>query len=314
MLRIFLLYILFYFMTFNITAQDITFSQFYKNPIYLNPALTALQSCGRLYTNYRQTSFGPLDSKAMSIAFDIPFISTNSGLGGMLQVHEEGLMRTGIFAVQFSKKVSIYKDIFITMGMEAGGIYRDYNLAKMVLPSDVQSYSTAQNTNAPPSLIFDMAAGAGLNYKVHYAGFSVRHITEPAAKSIFVNSQLYRKYTAHYAARLSYNLPGQVSGYIAPQIIFDKQKGNNHLTYGVYGFYNSLGGGIWIRNHFPISISYLIMMGTIKTKNFEFSYSYDFPINGSGIESGGHEVAITYYLPDFKEKYHKLNSKNCLSF
>lgn len=301
-------------LTFDAASQDVSFSQFYKNPIYLNPSLTALQSCGRLYTNYRETALGGLDNRALSLAFDLPFVSTNSGLGGMFQLYEEGLMRSGIFAAQFSRKVTVYSDLFMTFGIEAGGYFRGYNKAEIVLPSQVLS-STTDNTFTPQtSVLFDAAAGFGLNYKTQFAGFAVRHVTEPAVKSKQLNSMLYRRYIVHYAARIPYKLPGQVEGYIAPQVIFEKQKGNNNMTTGVYVVNNSVGGGVWIRNSFPYQVSFLILMATINTKNFEFSYSYDFPVNGFGITNGGHEVAIIYYLPSFSKRYHKLNSRNCLSF
>jgi len=162
--------------------------------------------------------------------------------------------------------------------------------------------------------VFDAATGIGFNYKNQYAGFAVRHVTETTIKSEYVNSMLFRRYIAHYAARINYKMPGQIEGYIAPQFIFEKQKGNNHLTSGVYAVHNNLGGGVWIRNSFPIQISFLILMVTINTKNFEFSYSYDFPVNGYGVGNGGHEVAVIYYLPAFSKQYGKLNSRNCLSF
>ena len=299
---------------FKSSAQDVLFSQFYKNPIYLNPALTALQKCGRAYINYRNTSIGPLDQSFYAVAFDIPFIETNSGLGGMIQWHEDGLKRVGTFGFQFSRKVSITPDLFITMGMEAGGIYRTWNKSDIRLPSDVTNGTSNSGLSPPSTLIYDLAAGAGVNYKYHYAGFAVRHITESQAKAMRVNSPVYRKYIAHYAARIPYRLPGARYGFFAPNFIFEQQNGNNHLTSGVYAIYEKVGAGLWIRNHFPLKTSFLILMATIKRNNLEFSYSYDFPLNGAGIVSGGHEIAVIYYLSTFKKKHDKLNQKNCLSF
>ena len=299
----------------NTIGQDVLFSQFYKNPIYINPALTALQECGRAYFNYRNTSIGPLDQRFYALAFDIPFIESNSGLGAMFQWQEDGLKRTGTFGFQFSRKVSITENLFLTMGMEAGGIFRTWNQSDIRLPSDIDNSSGGGTGVTPPStLIYDLAAGAGVNYKQHYAGFAVRHITESQARAININSPVYRKYIAHYAARIPYRLPGARTGFFSPHVIFEQQNGNNHLTSGVYAIYNKVGAGLWIRNHFPFKTSFLVLMATIKRQNFEFSYSYDFPLNGSGIVTGGHEIALIYYLSTFKKKHEGLNSKNCLSF
>ncbi|MFM7667320.1 MAG: type IX secretion system membrane protein PorP/SprF, partial [Bacteroidota bacterium] len=37
----------------NSQAQDPTFTQFYANPVYLNPALAGSHGCPRLASNYR---------------------------------------------------------------------------------------------------------------------------------------------------------------------------------------------------------------------------------------------------------------------
>jgi type IX secretion system PorP/SprF family membrane protein len=298
----------------SVVAQDVTFSQFYRNPIYLNPSLTALQSCGRAYMNYRNAAFGPLLNTSYSLAFDLPIQEAKSGIGGRFMWNEDGLARFGSFGVQFSRKVSIREDIFFTLGIEGGGVFRTWNTSELVLPSDFTNSGTASQINPPSSLTYDFAAGAGFNYRIHFVGFSVRHLTESQAKSVIVNSQLYRKYVYHYGARFKYVRPGQNYGYFAPHLIFEHQKGNNHLSTGVYATYNRVGGGVWIRNNFPFQMSSLIIMGAIKTLNWEFTYSYDIPINGSGIFLGAHEVGISYYLSDFKETRKGVKSKNCLSF
>lgn len=296
-------------------GQDVLFSQSYKNPIYLNPALTALRSCGRAYMHYRNASWGVLDHTVYSLAFDLPFEETQSGFGGLFQWQEEGIARIGKFGFQFSQKVRFTEDLFMTLGMEAGGIFRTWNMSQMQLPSDIVTTGNGGTPEKlPTSFVYDLAAGAGLNYKKQYMGFAVRHITENDVKSVHVNSQIYRKYVAHYIARIPYKLPGMRSGFFSPQMIFEKQKGNNHLTSGVYAFYENIGGGLWIRNHLPFKASYLIIMAAIKRRNFEFSYSYDFPVNGSGVIAGAHEIALIYYLPTFKKRYKKLKHKNCLSF
>ena len=38
---------------FNARSQDPTFTQFYSNPVYLNPALAGSSGCPRIALNYR---------------------------------------------------------------------------------------------------------------------------------------------------------------------------------------------------------------------------------------------------------------------
>ena len=37
----------------SVSGQDVAFSQFYANPVYLNPALAGIRICPRVTLNYR---------------------------------------------------------------------------------------------------------------------------------------------------------------------------------------------------------------------------------------------------------------------
>ncbi|MBM3453456.1 MAG: type IX secretion system membrane protein PorP/SprF, partial [Bacteroidetes bacterium] len=45
--------VIIFLVSFESVAQDPTFTQFYANPIYLNPAFAGSHGCARIASNYR---------------------------------------------------------------------------------------------------------------------------------------------------------------------------------------------------------------------------------------------------------------------
>ena len=52
-LKIFFILLVIRFFIAETSAQDYTYSQFYANPLYLNPAMAGSEYCPRLILNYR---------------------------------------------------------------------------------------------------------------------------------------------------------------------------------------------------------------------------------------------------------------------
>ena len=66
----------------DVLAQDPTFTQFYANPIYLNPALAGSTGCPRVAMNYRN-EWPQLTGNYItySLAYDSYVKSISGGLG-----------------------------------------------------------------------------------------------------------------------------------------------------------------------------------------------------------------------------------------
>lgn len=66
----------------DVVAQDPTFTQFYANPIYLNPALAGSTGCPRVSMNYRN-EWPQLTGNYItySLAYDSYVKSISGGLG-----------------------------------------------------------------------------------------------------------------------------------------------------------------------------------------------------------------------------------------
>ena len=66
-------------------AQDPMFTQFYSNPIYLNPAFSGSNKCPRIVSNYRNQWPGfSGDFITTSVSYDQYIDAIKGGLGVML--------------------------------------------------------------------------------------------------------------------------------------------------------------------------------------------------------------------------------------
>jgi type IX secretion system PorP/SprF family membrane protein len=79
----------FLFIIGTVSAQDPTFTQFYSNPLYLNPALAGSNNCGRIASNYRN-EWPQLTGNYItySASYDQYFKNISGGFG-ILATHDQ---------------------------------------------------------------------------------------------------------------------------------------------------------------------------------------------------------------------------------
>ncbi|NOR87837.1 MAG: type IX secretion system membrane protein PorP/SprF, partial [Bacteroidales bacterium] len=103
-------------------AQDPIFSQFYANPLYLNPALAGSALTPRLTLNYRN-QWPSLDANFVTYgaSYDQYMPSINSGVGISFLTDRAGqgvLVSGGISAV-YSYRLKINREMFVNFGVKA---------------------------------------------------------------------------------------------------------------------------------------------------------------------------------------------------
>jgi len=306
-----LLFILVFFsvMTNRVNGQDPLFSQFYANPLYLNPALTGAERCTRLIMNYRNQPYPTFGSfSSYSFSADTYTDGLNGGIGvQFLHDSQGGLLdytQAGLFYAYHGR---LSRDWFVNFGVQTTYINHRLNWDNLVFPDQFNPatgnmISTTAET-APGSLSshnIDFASGILFFNDNFYGGISVHHLTQPGIE-FFEDEKLPMKYTLHMGYEF---FPGgrsrrriqtdQVS--VSPNLIVQSQGDFHRINYGIYANLQPVTAGVWLRQSFTHPSSLIFLLG-LKQVNYAIAYSYDHSLSGySGIGGGAHELGVLLNL------------------
>ncbi|MCF8369511.1 MAG: PorP/SprF family type IX secretion system membrane protein [Bacteroidales bacterium] len=293
----------------NIKAQDAGFTQFYANPLYLNPALAGSGECNRFIVNYRNqwpsvlkgfTTYGAsADFRIDKLSGGIGIMAYADNAGGMLNTYRI----SGIY----SYHLKLNNNTNLNAGFEVD-LHRQQLNWDDLLFSDMIDYSTglvfSSSTSQPKidnasATVADFSSGLVMDIKqIFFVGIAAHHMTQPAI-DFYTNSSdnlLYIKYTAHAGARIklkdSYFETEKGKLYLSPNILFQQQKNARQLNSGFNIDYYPFTIGTWYRYNVNNSDAFVILFG-LKQKRFKFGYSYDTSLSAlKGVSGGAHEVSI----------------------
>ena len=286
-------------------GQDPLFSQFYANPLYLNPALTGAERCTRLVMNYRNQpfpAFGTFSSYSFSADTYSERLSGGIGLqflhdsqGGLLDYTQAGLF--------YAYHGRLTREWFVNFGIQTTYISHRLNWNDLVFPDQFNpgSGSSISTTNeiAPENLNshnIDFSSGILFFNDNFYGGISVHHLTQPGI-AFFEGEKLPMKYTLHMGyeffpgARSRRRTQGEQVSF-SPNLIIQSQGHFHRINYGMYANLQPVTAGIWLRQSFTHPNSLIFLLG-LKQVNYAIAYSYDHSLSGfSGIGGGAHELGV----------------------
>ena len=300
-------------------GQDVQYSQYYANPIYLNPALVGSTGLTRIGVNFRN-QWPALDQTfvAYTAYMDHYEEHWNSGFGLILQGANESFTETSWNEVglAYSYRLQLSANSFIQAGMQGSFIARDAYFGRVVLGSQLDidrgSIDYTGSGFEGESQVRDVDAHAGLMYygKRAWLGASMGHLLRPDISYIVDGtSRLPRKLSLHGGYR--FNLaPGYINDYFnntdqerSFSVGFNyKQQGQfSQLDLGSEFYFEPLALGLWYRGlptkyGLPNHESLVAMVGLGLQSGLDVGYSFDFPISsyGLGRSGGSHEVSIRY--------------------
>ena len=293
-------------------AQDISFSQFYANPLYLNPAFSGSVGVPRVAVQYRNQWTG-FDNAftTYSAAFDVPVKKLQGGIGGYFlnDSQADGILNTLQFNLSYAVFIQISEKYRLHGALQAGYIQNSLNTNRLVFADNLDPNYGNHGTSAElatltdPNYSFaDFSGGILMYSKRLFYGVAVHHLTEPNQSFYSVNeavARLDRKYTAHFGARLPVYLYGhnRKKFDISPQFIVQWQGNFQQFNYGIFATKYGLTAGTWFRQNFGLRYDAVILMFGFMKKSWQFNYSYDFTVSGLRADSGGtHEVSFTFLL------------------
>jgi len=301
------------FTVFGVQAQDPEFSQFYANPLYLNPALAGTGECSRVIFNYRnQWPSIPGNFVTYNAAADFSFESISSGLGILINSDNagNGTFITNRASLIYAYHLTVGREVQLNAGAEATFHYQTFNFEKLIFQDMIDpstgNINPGQSGEAPPDnntvMVPDFSFGLLLGVKeLFFIGISADHLSEPTLDyyNQADNNKLFRKYTVHTGLRIS---PGKGFGnnnrdfVFLPQLLFQMQGDMHQLNVGLNVEKYPLVAGAWFRHNFENADGVIFLIG-LKQKRFRFGYSYDLSMSKlKGASGGAHEVSLTMLI------------------
>ncbi|MDE5420667.1 PorP/SprF family type IX secretion system membrane protein [Ancylomarina sp. DW003] len=297
------------------SAQDIRFSQFYANKLYLNPALAGSSDHANVSLNYRN-QWPNLDYPYVSYSFsyDNFFPGLNGGLGLLVMQDDQGdgAITTTSFAGAYSFYLRVNDELVFRPAIQASLIQKKLDFKNLIFPDQVSPiYGDVfpHNTSGDPSNRswngMDFSVGVMAYYKNYYFGAAASHVNQPNLSfDDFEDDQLNAKYTFHAGAEFA--LSGSTRGnglVLAPALLFQKQGEFTQMNYGMYLSKSSLVFGFWFNQNFQLNYDAVILMAGIVTDRFKLAYSYDYTITQLvQTNTGAHELSFSFPLVIEKRK------------
>jgi len=307
---------------FSSSAQDVGYSQYFANPVYLNPALAGSKICPRVTLNYRNQ--WPAISKgyiSYSAAWDQHFDVISGGVA--ILANDDAMAGLNMLSgsVVYSYRLRMAHDLTLNAALQAGYFQYRLDWDKLIFEDQIISGEPTKETR-PDNLSVgdvDFAAGLLLGYNERvYLGGAVHHITMPDVSFYSENNnKLDMKITIH-AGALYDQKEGFKGGDIedlsfSPNIVYIQQGNFHQLNTGMYVNFYPFVSGLWFRHNFENPDALILLLG-FQQPQFKIGYSFDFTLSKLSLKSGGaHEVSFAWQLPCPKKEF-KYKAIKCPSF
>jgi type IX secretion system PorP/SprF family membrane protein len=307
--QVLILFICFFSLLLSLKAQDVPYSQYYSNLVYLNPAFAGTRAENRVNLFYRnQWPKSNAGFQSFGIAYDMPIQNSNSGIGVMVTNDIAGGFVEPSFDIIYSHHVKFIKKMDLSLALQAGIVQ------KYIMPLDFGT--TEPGYSAGFSKIYpDFALGVSTFYKSVYTGLSVDHLVRPyQGINKSDEERLNRKYTFFigYIFHLNERLISE-ERIVSPNLLIQIQGLQQNICLGSSFQYDNLLGGLWMRNNFSFNPDALIFMLGYKTKSMRFTYSNDMNLGKkTTMPLGAHEVSFTLLFKTKSKK--KFNAIKCPTF
>jgi type IX secretion system PorP/SprF family membrane protein len=298
----------------DLRAQDPQFTQFYANPLYLNPAFAGTARCPRISMNYRN-QWPALSGRYVtySVSGDMHIDALAGGIGVLVTQDDQanGTLKTTNASLLYSYQAVINREFSLKFGLQATYMQKSLDVASlnfgdMIDPRRGFVWNTNEAIPSNNKTAADFSAGLLGYSKNYFFGFAAHHINQPD-EGLLGTSKLPVKFTAHAGAIIELEKGGE--SYISPNILFQSQQDFKQLNLGLYYVKGPFVAGLWYRNADAV----IALIG-IKNDNFQAGYSYDITVSQlAGNTAGAHEISVQLKF-ECKTKRKKYRTISCPSF
>lgn len=301
-------------------AQDPQFTQFYANPLYLNPAFAGTARCPRVILNYRNqwpALSGTFVTTSASYDQDVRGIMGGLGLLVTSDQAGKGTLNTTTVSGIYSYTQAISRKFSIKAGFQATYFQKslDWNkltFGDMIDPRRGFIYATNDVPRGGSVGNADFCAGFLGYTDIFFVGVAAHHLTEPNESLIVGTSKMPMKITAHAGAAIPLGVRGKYGAAktkLSPNILYQQQAAFRQLNLGLYVDHGPIMAGVWYRSR----DAFIALIG-FHTDHLKFGYSYDITTSKlTTATAGSHEISLTLQF-DCKKKRRRVRTVPCPTF
>ena len=308
-------------------AQDPAFTQFYANPMYLNPAMAGSANCPRISLNHRNqwpSLKGAFVTNSISIDKNVEALNGGLGLQIINDVQGEGVIKSTQVNAIYSYQLQVSRKFTVLTGIQASYHQKSLDKSKLFFGDQIDPnygfiYESQENTDLIADNVgyADVSLGMMAFTKKYFFGLALHHISQPD-DSYIEESFLPSRFTLHTGANIavgnSRRMGIEMDGpFVTPNLMYLKQAGAEQLNVGMSLTNESVSGGLYYRSNFSNPDAILVVLG-YENSGIRFGYSYDYTVSKlSGVSGGAHEVSVTLQLA-CRTKRKKLKAIKCPKF
>jgi len=173
-------------------------------------------------------------------------------------------------------------------------------------PSQEQRPANLNNT------VLDISAGLLAYGERAYGGLSVKHLNSPDRSLLDINENLGVGLPLRLTLHGGWEIPlergnnRRGGAFVSPNLLLIKQGEFAQVNGGAYFGFGNFFSGVWYRHTISNADAAIALVG-VKYGVFRMGYSFDFTLNGLGLErtGGTHELSLTINFDDSKEAARK---------
>lgn len=300
--------------TGNLYAQDPHFSQFYANPLYLNPAFAGVKKCPKVHMNYRNQYPQLGVYSTYSASYDQYVEGIKGGLGFMALRDDaaNGTLNLTEVSAIYSYHLNVSRKFTVLTGFQATFRQRQLDWGNLTFPDQIDPFygfvkqtSEIQPNNTENSHL-DLSVGMIGFTENFFIGVAAHHLTQPN-EAFLSNNVLPTKLTAHAGASIPLGrkrLHNSTRNILIPNVVYQMQGTAQQLTLALSFNRGPIAGGLALRQGGNNPDAVIIILGlTPENMPWGFAYSYDYTINNfTNIPGGAHEVSLMYKFPCRQKK------------
>ena len=193
----------------SVHGQDPHFTQFYANPLYLNPAFAGVKQCPKVNVNYRNQYPSLGVYQTYSASFDQYVDKLNGGVGVLIMQDEaaNGALALTEASLVYSYHLTVTRDFSVLFGAQGTFRQRALDWNSLTFPDQIDPFygfvkptneiAPDNTTNSHLDLTFGML-GFTENF---YMGVTASHVTEPN-EAFLSNNKLPMKLSAQMGATI----------------------------------------------------------------------------------------------------------------